>query len=107
MVVSLSKNYLYLNDEKKTNKKHGRMSDVIFRRLAEIEAATTLEDLRNAPGRWHELHGNLACHISADLKHPYRLICYPDQPPDTYMDGKSLNWSKVRNVKIISIRDTH
>jgi proteic killer suppression protein len=79
----------------------------IQRRLVQLEAATCLEDLRNAPGRCHELIGNRSGQLSIDLNGPYRLIFVPTaQPAPTKVDG-GLNWSEVDAVIIIEILDTH
>lgn len=52
-------------------------ADRIRRRLDAIHNANTLEDLRHAPGRLHELTGNGKYQLSLDLKHPYRLLLRP------------------------------
>jgi plasmid maintenance system killer protein len=76
-------------------------------RLDDLKAALTLEDMRNAPGRCHELHGNLADHLSLDLDHPYRLIFVPNHEPIPRKEDEGLDWAQVTVVKIIGIKDTH
>lgn len=76
-------------------------------RLDDLKAALTLEDMRNAPGRCHELHGNLVDHLSLDLDHPYRLLFVPDHDPIPRKDDGGLDWNQVTTVKIVGIRDTH
>jgi plasmid maintenance system killer protein len=76
-------------------------------RLDDLKAALTLEDMRNAPGRCHELHGNLADHLSLDLDHPYRLLFIPDQDPMPRKEDGGLDWTQVIAVKIVGVRDTH
>jgi plasmid maintenance system killer protein len=76
-------------------------------RLDDLKAALTLEDMRNAPGRCHELHGNLVDHLSLDLDHPYRLLFVPNHDPIPRKDDGGLDWNQVTAVKIIGIRDTH
>ena len=47
-------------------KKFGdRRAEVLNTRLKQLLAATSLEDLRNAPGNWHELSQNRKGQISA------------------------------------------
>jgi len=78
-------------------------------RMADLEAAPTLEHLRNVPGagRLHELTGDRKGLLSLDLKHPYRLLFIPaDDPPPTKPDG-GLDWSQITSVTIIDIEDTH
>jgi plasmid maintenance system killer protein len=58
-----------------------RRAQLIRARLDAIYAATCLEDLRNVPGRLHELKGNREGQFSFDLDHPYRLIFVPIHNP--------------------------
>ena len=75
-------------------------------RLKTLWSAETLADMRSLPGRCHELHGDLAGHLSLDLDHPYRLLI---RPADVTRHGRSggLDWSAVRAVVVVSIADTH
>jgi plasmid maintenance system killer protein len=76
-------------------------------RLAQLEAATTLEHLRELPGRCHELTGELKGVLSLDLHGPYRLLFAPSaDPPPTKPDG-GLDWKVVDGVTVIDIVDTH
>ena len=78
-------------------------------RMADLEAAPTLEHLRNVPGtgRLHELTGDRKGQLSLDVKHPYRLLFVPtDIPPPTKPDG-GLDWSNITSITIIDIEDTH
>ena len=74
------------------------------RRLTALLAADCLEDLRNGPGRLHELKGDRARQYSLDLHGPYRLIfeaivdeATPSRP----------SWSEITHVRILGIEDTH
>jgi plasmid maintenance system killer protein len=79
----------------------------IRRRLTQLAAATCLQDLRNAPGRCHELAADRAGHLNIDLHGPYRLIFAPtEHPPPAKSDG-GLDWSAVIAVTISEITDTH
>lgn len=77
------------------------------RRLTQIQAARTLEDLRYAPGRFHELRENEKGNWACDLVHPYRLIFTPiENPVPTDNDGKYI-WVEIAGVEIIKIEDYH
>lgn len=78
----------------------------IQQRLASLRAALTLADMRTLPGRCHELHGDLAGHVSLDLDHPYRLLLRPayDIVPGP---GGGLDWSAVSAVVVVAVADTH
>jgi len=76
-------------------------------RLQALQAAATLEDLRNAPGRLHELTADRAGTLSLDLDGPYRLILRPTEQPPLSRSGGGLDWSQVRAVTVLSIEDPH
>jgi len=76
-------------------------------RLDQLSSATTLEDLRHAPGRFHELVENHKGKWSCDLDHPYRLIFKPHQQPiPTNADGKYI-WAEITGVEIVDVIDYH
>lgn len=79
----------------------------IQRHMDRLKAALTLEDMRNLPGRCHELCKNLADHLSLDLDHPYRLLFVPHHNPIPRKTDGGLDWIKVTAVKIVGIKDTH
>ncbi len=82
------------------------MAKVMMQRLYELDAARSLEDLRNL-GRCHELRGDRAGQLSLDLRGPYRLIITPAHDPPPTRDDGGLDWSQVTAVKIIEVADTH
>ena len=45
-----------------------------MQRIGDLLAADSLEDVRNIPGRYHELIGDRKGQWACDLDHPYRLI---------------------------------
>lgn len=79
----------------------------IAARLQQLAAAVTLEDMRNLPGRCHELTGDRAGQLAVDLRQPYRLILEPtENPPPQKADG-GLDWTRVDAVTVIEIVDYH
>lgn len=87
---------------------HGaRRAELIGARLDALRFATCLEDLRNVPGRLHELKGDRKGQLSFDLDHPYRLIFVPDHEPIPAIEDGGLAWGQVTVVKILGIEDTH
>ena len=79
----------------------------IRRRLDDLDAAATLNDLRFLPGRCHELSGDLEGLLSLDLDGPYRLYFRPaHDPPPSKPDG-GLDLSKVTEVVIEKVYDPH
>lgn len=83
------------------------MGRKIIRRKKEIEAAETLEHMRNMPGKHHELAGNRKKEISCSLTGNYRLIYTPSDDLSQVTENNELIWSKVRNITIIDINDYH
>ena len=85
-----------------------RGAKVLQTRLAQLQAAETLDDLGKLPGaRCHELTGDRKGQLAVDLVHPRRLIFVPDHdPPPTKADG-GLDWKKVAKVLILEIDDYH
>ena len=80
----------------------------VAQRLQELEAATSLEDMRLLPGaRCHELVGDRKGQLAAEAGPGLRLILEPDHnPPPTRPDG-GLDWSAVEAVEVIELVDYH
>lgn len=97
------------NDENIMIKRFGtNRSKLLKRRLTELAAANALEDLRKLPQvRCHELKGNLKGCLSVDLDHPYRLIFEPANNPLPKKPDGGLDWTKVTEIRIIGVEDTH
>jgi plasmid maintenance system killer protein len=80
----------------------------LSQRLAELKAATALEDLRHLPGaRCHELTQDRKGQLAVDLVHPRRLIFEPAQDPVPVKEDGGLDWLRVTAVVIIGIVDYH
>ncbi|BAZ69203.1 MAG: killer suppression protein [Pelatocladus maniniholoensis HA4357-MV3] len=96
------------NNQRLLEKNHGTdRAKRIRRRLDNLRDANVLEDMRNLPGRCHELLQDRAGQLSLDLDHPYRLIFEPaDEPIPTKPDG-GIDWNKVTVVRILGVEDTH
>jgi plasmid maintenance system killer protein len=96
------------NNLPQLTRRHGdRRAKLIRRRLDELRAAETLEDMRYLPGpRCHELKQDRAGQLSVDLDHPYRLIFTPAAPALTKPDG-GLDWTQVTVIVVLGVEDTH
>ena len=77
-------------------------------RLAELEAAASLDDISKVPpAKCHELSGDRAGQLSVDLVQPFRLLFVPKHDPlPTKPDG-GLDRSGVTEIVIVDIADTH
>lgn len=98
----------YANDDRLAVKNLGkRVAEIYKRRLDDLEAAESLEDVRYLPGRFHELKENRKGQWACDLVHPYRLIFTPlENPMPTDKDGKYI-WVEIKGVEIVEIEDYH
>jgi proteic killer suppression protein len=76
-------------------------------RLDQLHAAPTLDAMRGAPGRCHELTGDLAGRLSVDLDGPYRLLFEPLEDPAPLKNDGGLDWRGVTGIRILMIDDTH
>lgn len=75
--------------------------------LDDLDAARSMEDMRNAPGKWEELIRDRAGQFSARLAGGLRLIVSPSkQPPPTKPDG-GLDWPAIDCMTVIEVVDHH
>ena len=97
------------NNQKLLVRKYGKdMAKRIRRRLDDLQAVLTLEDMRPPfPGRCHELRHNRAGQLSLDLVHPQRLIFEPAKEPIPKKPDRGIDWSQVTAIRILDIDDTH
>lgn len=96
------------NDSKLRVRVHGEArGKLIHRRLDAIKAAQTLEDLRNTPGRLHELKGDRKGQLSFDLDGPYRLLFNPNPNPPAALPDGGMDWSRISAVTILGVENTH
>ena len=95
------------NTEKKLRGHYGaELAKAIMKRLTDIEAAGCLEDMRNLPGKWHELKDSLDRCIACSLSGNWRLILRPVEPAPLKPDG-GLNWKEVVTLRVVDVKDYH
>ena len=80
---------------------------LIRRRLDALRAAVVLDDLRNTPGRLHELKGNRKGQFSMDLDGPYRLLFIASHNPVPARPEGGIDWTRITAVMILGVEDTH
>jgi len=84
------------------------MARKLQQRLMELKAASCLADISKVLlVRCHLLSGNREGQLSVDLEHPYRLLFIPANDPIPFTQGEGLDWTKVTEIEIIEITDTH
>lgn len=96
------------SSDKAGTKAWGKDEWKIFkRRIASLEAAPTLSDLRGVPGRFHQLTGNRKGQFAIALWGQMRLVFEPsDEPIPTLYDG-GIDETKVTAVRIREVVDYH
>jgi proteic killer suppression protein len=76
-------------------------------RLSDLRAAATLEDMRNLPGRCHELTGERAGQLGINLTGGRRLVIVPSAGWPSGKDKGSHVWHEVDAVQVLEIVDYH
>jgi proteic killer suppression protein len=85
-----------------------RRAKILRRRLDDMRAAVTLEDLRHTPGDCHAYKGSTDHELTLDLDGGWRVFFRPaNDPVPLHEDGASLDWSKVTCIEITDVRDPH
>jgi len=96
------------NSEKAMKAEWGvRMAKKLKRRLSDLEAANTLEEVRSLPGRCHELLADRKGQLAMDLVHPLRLIFRPSHDIRPAKPDGGLDWQQVTSIEILGICDYH
>lgn len=96
-------------DEKAIKRTYGNRAAAVMRRLAELDAAETLEDMYAIPAaNCHELTGaeRRGC-FALDISRNYRLIFRPTEQPPPVLDDCGIDRQEVRSVTLIQIEDYH
>lgn len=96
------------HDSRAATKAYGAESaKKLKNRLDDLDAALSMEDMRNLPGHWEELKHDRAGQFSVRLHGGLRLIVKPQkQPPPTKQDG-GLNWLAIDSLYIIEVVNYH
>ncbi len=96
------------NDYKKCQRALGEKGAILFnKRLGDFRNASTLEDVRNLPGNYHELTANRKGQWSCDLNQPYRLIFTPQERPIPLNEDGQYIWTEITSVEVLEIIDYH
>jgi toxin HigB-1 len=79
----------------------------VVTRLSDLRAAGTLADMRNLPGRCHELSGDRVGQLGITLAGGRRLVLEPsDGWPAAKQEGANA-WVEVDSVSVLEIVDYH
>ena len=96
------------NDARKIRKEYGQNQEKkLRRRLDDLCAANSLEELRNLPGACHELKGDRARQLAIKLDGGYRLVFEAAHNPVPQKTDGGLDWKQVTAIRILGIEDYH
>lgn len=89
-------------DVKKLSRKYGSIqARVIAKRLNELQAALSLQDVKQLPQtRLHLLSANRKGLFAVDVKQPYRIVF-------ATLNGNSNNLETVTKIQLVEIIDYH
>lgn len=87
---------------------YGTRAKLVNQRKNELQAATTLETMRNLPAaNCHELKGNLKGKLAVDISGNHRIIFEPNHDPiPTKADG-GLDWQQITEITILAIGEDY
>jgi proteic killer suppression protein len=98
----------YANNDNKGKKGLGLEQYKKYKqRLEQLATAINLEELRNTPGKFHELTENRKGQWACTLNANYRLVFSPQEEPIPTTAQGSYDWSEIKAVVIIEIVDYH
>ena len=84
-----------------------KLASAIATRIKELQATSTLDDMRFLAGKIEELKGQRKGQFSIRLSANFRLIFEPNHDPvPTKADG-GISWVAVTRVKILEVEDYH
>lgn len=79
----------------------------VMSRVSDLRAVATLEDMRNLPGRCHELAGDRAGQLAIELARGRRLVIAPTNGWPSGKAGGAHVWGKIDAVQVLEIADYH
>jgi len=98
----------YAHDDVLAQRKLGqRRAELFKRRLDDLYSARSLEDLRYAPGHYHELVEDRKGQWACDLDQPYRLIFKPQECSIPTDNNGQYIWHEIKGIEIVEIIDYH
>jgi proteic killer suppression protein len=89
-------------------REHGAVcANRISVRLADLAAATSLEEFRHLAGGCHELDGDRDGQLALDLPDGKRLIIRPTADPPPTINTGGLDWGAVEAIEVVDIVGDH
>lgn len=82
-----------------------RVAEVLKHRLADLHAATSVEDLLTGQPRLADA-ANPRCMV-VDLCDDYHMIFCANHPKNPVTESGGLDWSRISRIKILRIESNH
>jgi plasmid maintenance system killer protein len=83
---------------------YGTRAKLVNQRKNELQAASTLETMKNIPAaNCHELRGNLKGKFAVDISGNHRIIFEPNHDPLPIKEDGGLDWKQVTDILIFAI----
>jgi plasmid maintenance system killer protein len=82
-----------------------RVADVLKRRLADLDAATSVKDLVASPP--YSVDGANCGHMAIDLCDEYLMVFCPNHRKNPTTASGELDWGRVTRIKIIRVGRDH
>jgi proteic killer suppression protein len=97
-----------INSKKALRRMYGDAgAKAVARRMFDLRAAATLDDMYGLPGRCEELKGDRKGQFSLHLHAGFRLILEPADEPLPFKDDGGIDRSAVTAVRIVEVVDYH
>lgn len=98
---------LVINESKLFKELGAIRAKILLKRIGTLIAAETLEDVRYAPGNFHELLADRKGQWACDLDQPYRLVFEPHEDPIPTDESGRYIWLEIKGVEVIEIVNYH
>ena len=87
---------------------YGTRAKLVFLRKSELEAVSSLEDMKSIPAaNCHQLFGNLKDNLAVDISGNHRIIYKPKHNPVPLKEEAGLDWSQVTKIEISQIGEDY
>jgi proteic killer suppression protein len=87
---------------------YGTRAKLVNQRKNELQAAPTLQTMRNIPAaNCHELSGNLNGKLAVDISGNHRIILEPNHDPLPLKEDGGLDWTQVTDITIVAIGEDY
>ena len=87
---------------------HGkRAHERSWRDIADLQAASSLAELRSLPGRCEELKGDRRGQLDSTLPDGKRLVFESAANPSPRKTDGGLDWSAVKAMRVLEIENYH